>query len=256
MYRHFWDNVQRWRRLAAGLERRLAETLRKFKSVAKLAGRLIVMHARASERLYAPGGLGFAAARDEFVKLAGQTQPQQLDHGAALAIAGSSEVVERDAFGHLPFDASETLAIPEMLAEAAEQKKGGSDGVVMVLGTCASIAAAGGAFLLQQRAIAERKAKAKRKADISEKMRELEEESQPDPAVEAHIVRFRQMRRIREAYTRPPLEFLPLQPWEPGYVPAATPTPMEPTRARSSCRRIIASRCRRNLLAVWLRWLG
>merc|ERR1712216_565664 len=116
----FWLNLHRWHTLAAGLRRRVRKNLHKFRVVAKLAGRLLIMHAHSVHRVYAPGGVGFAAAFTEFSALADPNRPtQQLDHhGVASTASTGAEfaAVELDAMGGNP-----PFHVP---AGTAEQEEG------------------------------------------------------------------------------------------------------------------------------------
>ena len=53
---------------AESYEKRLRcmQLMQRWRAVARVAGKLVLLHRRASERTYAPGGTGFAECRERF----------------------------------------------------------------------------------------------------------------------------------------------------------------------------------------------
>ena len=53
---------------AESYEKRLRcmQRMQRWRAVARVAGKLVLLHRRASERTYAPGGTGFAECRERF----------------------------------------------------------------------------------------------------------------------------------------------------------------------------------------------
>ena len=64
-----------------------SELMWKFRAYTLMAGKFIMLYRRASERVNAPGGAGFSAARDEFGQLSAMLGSSVRQRHAALATA-------------------------------------------------------------------------------------------------------------------------------------------------------------------------
>jgi len=91
-WRRYWLAVRNWTLLAQRLRRHVEETLmRKFRAVGRLVGMLLTQHARACERVYAPGSIGYENAAAEFTAALGQaTREAAHDSGSSYEGCSSS----------------------------------------------------------------------------------------------------------------------------------------------------------------------
>ena len=69
------EMVETWNRLKE--KEPVHMHMRRWRAAARLIGKLMLMHCRASERAYAPGGGGYEACRKEFEELAGSASTQR-----------------------------------------------------------------------------------------------------------------------------------------------------------------------------------
>ena len=117
----------RWQMLSAELRRRVVSVLvRRWRVVARTSAMLLQWHARATERMYQPGGVGYVAAALEFAQISDAQQPGTMDGGGG---GGGPHIVGDDA-GTDPAD----------VGSEGEGGLGGSEGVVAALATAAVVA--------------------------------------------------------------------------------------------------------------------
>jgi len=90
-----WERLWRWRVLVKALRRHMSVVLvRKLRAAGLLTARLLALQARAAERVFAPGGMGFACAAAEFAALAGQLEEQVAP--PACVVAAGAEPLRAD----------------------------------------------------------------------------------------------------------------------------------------------------------------
>ena len=79
-----WQAMWKWRKLSSALRYHVSHTLMtKLRAVGWMSGKLLTLQQRAAERVYAPGGVGFSMAQQEFESMAGQPLPAHWEAGPA-----------------------------------------------------------------------------------------------------------------------------------------------------------------------------